>query len=402
MSREMTINFEPNSYEFRANPYPVYEELRKAGPLFYWPENDAWVVVQYDACNQYMRDQRIGFLEYPPNIDPDKDPIFAILSRWMVIRNPPDHTRLRGLVQKAFTPRRVENLRTKVEQIAGELVDTLIERAQSEGSADVIDTLTYPLPVNVIAELLGVPVEDHNYFREWTEKIIRFMDVVDEPGLAADAKESARKMRAYFERMAEERRTHPRDDLLSALLQVEEAGERLDIEELYANCALLLIAGHETTVHMLGNGLLRLLQNPAQLEMLRQDPHLTAGAVEEMLRYDGPVHLTAPRFTLEEMEICGQHFAPKTKIRFLLGSANRDDTQFHAADTFDITRNPNPHLSFVSGIHYCLGAPLARFEAIIALNALLSRVPNLGLADKPLEYRNNFVIRGLTELHVTV
>jgi cytochrome P450 len=311
--------------------------------------------------------------------------------------DPPDHTRLRGLVSKAFTPRTVEQLRPRVIDI----VDELLGRIEAKGSLEVIEDLAYPLPVRVICELMGVPAEDHETFRGWSRDLARGLD----PQELMSQEEVERREQTisqfaeYFTALIEKRRADPRDDLLSALIAAEEAGDKLSPEELLSTCILLLVAGHETTVNLIGNGTLALLRNPDELQRLRDDPSLARSAVEEVLRYDPPVQFTA-RIALEEMDVGGATIKEGGQSILLLAAGNRDPDVFPEPDRFDITRENNHHIAFGFGAHYCLGAPLARLEGEIALGALVRRFDNLSLlADQP-PYKENIVLRGLAELPV--
>jgi unspecific monooxygenase len=315
----------------------------------------------------------------------------------MLDRDPPDHTRLRGLVSKAFTPRVVEGLRPRVQQI----VDGLLDQNAARGSMELIEDFAYPLPVTVICEMLGVPVEDHETFKGWSREMARSLD--PEEFLPQDVVE--RRQRAiesfseYFSRLIEERRARPRDDLLSALIAAEEAGDKLTGPELLAICILLLVAGHETTVNLIGNGTLALLRHPEQLQKLRDDPSLARSAVEEFLRYDPPVQFTG-RVALADMEIGGHVLSKGQQAMLLLASANRDPEVFAEPDRLDITRRENRHLSFGHGIHFCLGAPLARVEGEIAFSGLVRRFEGLHLLTEAPEYKENIVLRGLASLPV--
>jgi cytochrome P450 len=264
---------------------------------------------------------------------------------------------------------------------------------------DLIADLAYPLPVTVIAAMLGIPEADRDAFHEWSDALARSLDLTEDPAVYDRATVAAATFTEYLHELADRRRAEPRDDLLSALVAVEEAGEHLTESELYATCALLLVAGHETTINLIGNGTLALLQNPAQLQLLRQEPTLLRPAVEELLRYDSPVQMTS-RIVLAPLTVRGKTLARGQQVSFMLGAANRDPEVFANADRLDIQRKNNPHLAFGSGIHYCLGAPLARLEGQIAFETLLRRLPNLALATTTPVYRDNYVLRGLETLPV--
>jgi cytochrome P450 len=313
----------------------------------------------------------------------------------MLFQNPPDHTRLRGLVQKAFTPRRIELLRTQIQQIT----DGLLDQVQARQTIDLIPALAYPLPVAVIAALMGVPAEDHTKFHAWSNALVDSLDLVPDPDLAERLALAERGFRTYFDDLIRERRRNPGDDLLSALIAAEEAGDRLSSDELYFSARLLLVAGYETTVGLIGNGVLALLRNPAQRKLLQEQPGLIANAVEELLRYDGPIQMIG-RTLLETVEWQGVVFTKGQGVALLTGAANHDPALVERPDQLDITRPPAQHLAFGSGIHYCLGAPLARIEGQIALQTLLRRFPDLQLAEEAPPHRNNFVFRSLQRLPV--
>jgi cytochrome P450 len=317
----------------------------------------------------------------------------------MLDRDPPDHTRLRGLASKAFTPRVVEALRPRIQQI----VDDLLAGVEPRGGMDLIEEFAYPLPVIVICEMLGVPVEDHERFKGWSLDLARGLDSV----LLGPDSEVARRSGAarealteYFRGLIGTRRVSPRADLLSALIAAEEAGDRLTEHELLATCILLLVAGHETTVNLIGNGTLALLRHPDQLRRLRENPGLIAGAVEELLRYDGPVQRTA-RTPTADVVIGGRTIGKGEIVMPFLGAADRDPAQFPDPDRLDIARSDNRHVAFGWGIHFCLGAPLARVEGQIAIGTLVHRLPKLALATDTPEYRPSLTLRGLHALPLT-
>jgi pimeloyl-[acyl-carrier protein] synthase len=392
------ITFNPMDAEFIANPYPTYHRLRAEDPVHHNPLG-FWVLTRYEDVLGALRDPRfakeaiaafvaarLGFA--PPGIG---------LS--MLDRDPPDHTRLRGLVSKAFTPRVVEVLRPHIQQI----VDGLLERTETAGSMDLIEDFAYPLPVIVICELLGVPVEDRDRFKQWGLAIARGLDAIWLPpdsGVAARSMASRHALSDYFRALIAERRASPRSDMLSALIAAEEAGDTLSEDELLATCILLLVAGHETTVNLIGNGTLALLRHPHELRRLRENPGLIASAVEELLRYDGPVQRTA-RIPSEDVTVGGRTIGKGEMVLPFIGAADRDPAQFPDPDRLDITRSDNRHIAFGWGIHFCLGAPLARIEGQIAINALLQRMPKLALATDTPQYRQSLTLRGLSELPVS-
>jgi cytochrome P450 len=318
------------------------------------------------------------------------------LSPSMLRTDPPDHTRLRGLVSKAFTPRTIETLRPRIEAIVSEQLDAVADA----GHMDVIRELAYPLPVIVIAEMLGIPAVDREQFKRWSDEAVASFGVTRISDFVR-SRNAFKELQAYFARVAEERRREPREDLLSALLAAEQEGEKLTLQEVFETCILLLVAGNETTTNLIGNGLLALLRHPEQLELLRKDPSLIAGAVEELLRYDSPVQATS-RFVLEDVALNGNVVQAGQQVIALLGAANRDPEHFEDPDRLDVTRADNQHLSLSQGIHYCLGAPLARLESQVAFLALLERFPNLRLAIDTPQWGDNLILRGLKSLPVSV
>jgi pimeloyl-[acyl-carrier protein] synthase len=388
--------FDPRSPDFRANPYPYYDLLRGAAPVLYWDVWGIWFLSRYDDCSALLRDPRLGHGKLSPQVPDQQQALWKMQSNWMLVKNPPDHTRLRNLVHKAFSPRMVEQMRGQIQTIT----DRLLDRVLGQGSADLIADLAYPLPVTVIAEMLGIPAEDHDQFHAWSNTLARSLDLTDEAQVYDRASEAAEMLTDYLRVTIARRRSDLRSDLLSALIAAEEGGDRLSEHELYATCALLLIAGHETTINLIGNGALALLRHPEALHRLRQAPGRLRTAVEELLRYDSPVQMTS-RVALETIELRGQRIRAGQQVSFLLGAANHDPERFGHPATLDIDRDPNPHVAFGGGIHYCLGAPLARLEGQIALGTVLRRMPDLALAAEHPEYRDNFILRGLRSLPVT-
>ncbi len=391
-------SFNPMDPEFLADPYPTYHRLRAEDPVHHSPLG-FWVLTRYEDVASVLRD--------PCFI---KEPLAALVAARfgaevprgvglsMLDRDPPDHTRLRGLVSKAFTPRVVEGLRPRMQQI----VDGLIARAQSVGSMDLIEEFAYPIPVNVICEMMGVPVKDHERFKGWSLDIARGLDSIWLPPDSEVPRRSAAARHAisdYFRELIAERRASPRGDLLSALIAAEEADDKLNEEELLATCILILIAGHETTVNLIGNGTLALLRHPDELRRLRENPALIGSTVEELLRYDGPVQRTA-RIPSAAVTIGGLTIEAGEMVMPFIGAADRDPAHFPDPDRLDIARSDNRHIGFGLGIHFCLGAPLARLEGQIAINTLVRRLPKLALATDRPEYRQSLTLRGLKTLPV--
>jgi len=398
------VSYNPLDRRYQTDPYPIYRELRERDPFHRSRLAGGWILTRYADVAAVLKDPR--FLADDKKLPFQmkqrqqfiKDGLMEAdeaLSSSMLRSDPPDHTRLRGLVSKAFTPRTIESLRPRIEAIVQELLDN----AATNGQMDIIREFSYPLPVIVIAEMLGVPTEDREQFKRWSDDAVASFGI----GSVHDflrSRDAFRELQSYFERVAEERRREPREDLLSALLAAEQEGDKLTLEEVFATCILLLVAGNETTTNLIGNGLLALLRHPDQLALLRDDPDLIESAVEELLRYDSPVQATS-RFVQEDVAIDGHTVAANQQAIVLLGAANRDPERFSDPDRLDITRQDNQHLSFSHGIHYCLGAPLARLEGQIALLALLDRFPNLRLTSDRPTWGDNLILRGLTSLPVT-
>ncbi len=394
------VLFDPFRPEFHADPYPFYRRLREQDPVHRSPLG-FWVLTRYEDCVAVLRDQRFGREEFQQMLsavygDETEKPA---LPRSMLFRDPPDHTRLRALVSKAFTPRTIEVMRDHIQEI----VDRLLGRALAQGGMDVIEDLAYPLPVTVICEMLGVPVGDHASIRGWSADIARSLDAIGLPSdqsIVDRGRLSRRALADYFRALVPERRANPQPDLLSGLLAAEEQGDKLTEPEVIAMCLLLFIAGHETTVNLIGNGLLALLRHPDQLARVHADPALIPNAIEELLRYDSPVQRTA-RIANTDVDLAGHQVAKGTMVVTALGAANRDPAQFAEPDRLDVTRRDIRHISFGYGIHFCLGAPLARVEGQIALGTLLRRAPGLTLAETSPEWRESSVLRGLKRLRVT-
>ena len=398
----MTSQFNPFDPEVRANPYPWYHQLRAEDPVHpsdFAPDG-VWVLMRYADSLFALRDQRFSANRREARInqdfyDPEVDVGPLGRAQTMLTADPPDHTRLRTLVSKAFTPGAVEAMRPHIQEIVNDLLD----KVQDNGRMDVISDLAYPLPVIVIAEMLGVPPQDRGRFKKWSNAIAVTLDPIVAPEALERAQQSAQELAEYFRGVVEERRRNPKHDLISALLAAEEQGDRLSEDDLYATCMLLLIAGNETTTNLIGNGMLALLRHPDQLQKLRDDPSLIESAVEELLRYDSPVQATG-RVALEDMEIGGKKIAKGDMLVTHLGAANRDPERFPDPDRLDITRNDNRHLAFGYGLHFCLGAPLARIEGQISLSTILRRFPGLRLETEAPERRETITLRGLKSLPV--
>jgi cytochrome P450 len=393
--------FNPLSPDFIRDPYPHYERLRTADPM-HVTAHGAFLASRHAEASLVMRDKRFGkdFVDrtvrrYGPDIM--KEPIFSSMSHWMLQQDPPDHTRLRGLVVKAFTARRVEDMRPRIQEVVDKTIDAIIDR----GHMDLIEDFAFRLPVTIICDMLGIPEEHREVFYTSSRDGGRILDPVPmTPAEITQANAGYGMAKMYFEQLFELRRKNPGDDLTTQLVQAEEAGSKLTNEELTSNIILLFGAGHETTVNLIGNGLLALHRNPDQLALLRANPSLITNAIEEFLRYDSSVQLTG-RVALEEIEDLGGKRIPKGEtVLCLLGSANRDPAVYpDHPDRLDIVRPNVKPLSFGGGIHFCLGAQLARIEAEIAITTLLRRIPGLRLDDaQNPEWRPTFVLRGLKRL----
>lgn len=403
MSQAEPLVFNPLDPAFRIDPYTVYRRLRTEDPVHESPFG-ALVFSRYADCAAIGRDPRASSDSRKSDLyqnaveqgmfDPDQQ---VLDSPPFLFLDPPDHTRLRGLVSKAFTPKVLEGLRPRIQQLVDDLLDDVAEK----GTMEVIEDLAYPLPVIVICEMLGVPPEDHATFKEWSREGARSLDPEEvlPPGVLERRRQAIESFVNYFRSLARERRASPRQDLLSALIAAEEEGDKLTEDELVSTCILLLVAGHETTVNLIGNGTLAMLRHLDQLAKLRDDPTLSPSAVEEFLRYDPPVQLTG-RTALEDIEVGGITIQKGRQAVLLLGAANRDPDRFPDPERLDISREDNQHLAFGFGIHFCLGAPLARVEGEIAFRTLVRRFEGLELLTEEPQYKENIVLRGLQSLPV--
>jgi cytochrome P450 len=395
--------FNPRDPAFIANPYPAFRELRETAPVWRSPFGRTFLT-RYEDASLLMRDRRLGKDYTEPEalirrFGPTAlhEPAVVELSHMMLMRDPPDHTRLRGLVTKVFTARKIEEMRPGIQAIT----DRLLDEVAGASAMDAIRDLAFPLPVLVICELLGIPEEDRARFVTATASGAALLNPVPPTREELDrANEGTLATGAYFEALFEQRRKHPRDDLLTLLVQAEEAGDRLTTEELRANVTLLFAAGHETTVNLIGNGIWSLLGNPSQWAAIRDNPSLIPNAIEEILRYECPVQAVA-RTVAEPIEFGGIEFTKGDLIVALIGAANRDPDVFPDPERMDVTRQRLRPLSFGGGIHFCIGAQLARIEAEVVFSTLLQRMPDLTLVDTAPHWRESFTLRGLTTLPVT-
>jgi cytochrome P450 len=419
--------------EIRSNPYPFYEQLRNHDPVHWDEELGFWVLTRYSDIDALYTDERFsrsqglmrGFQRLSETERQIAERVYQSFSKTVFYADPPYHTHLRGLMNHAFTPRRVERLRPYIQKIVNELLDT----AQAQAEIDVIHDLAYPLPVMVIAELLGLPASDRARFKKWSDDLFAILGTVRHKSsdLLERAAQSLNEMTDYVRDLSHKRRQSPQDDLLTALLSVtadeelacpqphgassfhttgelireQKASPALTEEELVANVNILLSTGHETTTHLIGNGLLALLQHRAQFEKLQTRPALLSAAIEEMLRYDNPVQITY-RSALEDANIKGKSIRKGDLVNTIIGSANRDPRRFSNPDSFEISRNEGRHLGFGMGIHFCIGAPLVRLEAEIVFDTILRRFPHISLETETLEWQEHPIFRGLKSLPVSL
>jgi cytochrome P450 len=403
MPTPLGLGFDPGDPRFVADPYPVYERLRGAAPVVYDEATDHWLVTRFDDVSMSLRDRRFGrtYLHVatheemgrePPPVS--LDPFWHLITSGILDMEPPDHTRVRRLVSRAFTPRMVESMREPVQ----ELTDDLVDSVAGTGEFDLLATIAEPLPVAVIAELLGIPQDDRSLLRPWSADICRMYELHPSERDAQAAVTACVEFSEYLRALSRERRAAPTGDLISEMALVVDDGERLTEDELIGTCVLLLNAGHEATVNVTGNGWWALFRNPASLARLRDDPGLVQPAVEELMRWDTPLQLFE-RWVLEDVEIHGVHVPHGAELGLVFGSANRDPTTFDRPDELRLDREPNPHLTFGAGVHFCLGAPLARLELQTSFATVLRHLPDLELVEEP-QWKPGYIIRGLSSLRV--
>ena len=400
--------YELYSHEFRQNSYAVFAQMRANDPIFKQAGLDGstpiWFVTRYEEVQQVLLDDE-HFVRDPSLVysADEREKIFgspnqlidSMMNNHMLNKDGENHRRLRSLVSKAFTPRVIQNMRPRIEVIARELLD----KVQPDGRMELISDFAFPLPITVIAELLGIPLHNQNQFRTWSNAFVR-------PAITEAEQQAAflllQEFAAYMQNLVADRRVHPGEDLLSRLIHVDEAGDRLNESELFSMLTLLIVAGHETTVALIGNAVLALLQNPQVREKIMRHQDLLPGAVEEFLRYDSPVERPLTRIVKEDIFLGGHQLKRGDLIIPIIGSANRDEMQFLSADVLDVHRKPNAHIAFGKGAHYCLGAPLARLEGEIALRVLFERIPDLALDidAQDLQWRDVPTFRSLVRLPV--
>jgi len=404
----MAFNFEPRSAAFIADPYPALAQARSAASLFHSKKLGGWVAAGFADCKALLKDPRLStdrmtpfFGHLPPQARDAVATLEAMMKRWAVFVDPPIHTRLRGLMNKAFSPRAIESLAPAIQA----RVDTLIDGFADRPQIDFIREFAYPLPACVIADLLGVPIADVDLLKRWSDDLGAFvLTARASPDKYVRAEAAAKEMQSYFDALVAARRMKPGTDAASWLIEAADAIAAMDGPELTATCVLLLFAGHETTTHLLGNGLWALLTHPAELATLRahvDDDAFVAGAVEEMLRWDGP-SLAQVRIAREDIDWNGARLRQGERVFLMLAGAARDPNVCEAPDRFDVSRADMPHLAFGYGIHFCIGAPLARLEARIAFQRLLVRLPKLALVPGPLDWSDNLVVRGLHRLEIAI
>jgi len=397
------VSFNPFDPQLVREPYPVYKALRENDPVHWSQFMEVWVLTRYDDCLAVLRDHaRFSsertratnrFVQQMEAVREQSGPLGRTPT--MLSLDPPAHTRMRNLVNLAFTPRAVERIRPHIREITDELLAAIDDPYRF----DIVAGLAVPLPMIVIAEMLGVPVAERERFKAWSSDIAGTLGAVFQPPEVIErAQRSSIELADYFRDQIDARRRQPRDDLLTALLQAEQQGDLLSEDELLATCILLLVAGNETTTNLIANGMLALIRHPEERRRLQGDPKLIASAVEELLRYDGPAQMTS-RVVLEDTELRGRRFEKGQIVLPVLGAANRDPEQFPDPDRLDLGRQNNRHLALGYGIHYCLGAPLAVAEAQVAISALLARLPEPELAGEP-KWAPSFILRGLRSLPV--
>lgn len=402
-SRPEELVFDLYSPQLLTDPYPIYEKMHQTGHLHYVSSLGFWMLIGYNDVAWVLKDKRFGknfpagmVENYPGNANILQEPAIATLCEWMLVKNPPDHTRLRQLMVKAFSAPRIQAMQPRIEGI----VHSLIDAVEHKKTMDVIQDFSFPLPSLVICDLLGLPKEDHPLFLEKSRIPARLFDMTPlTPEELNNANQETAALMNYFDDLCDKRRCEPEDDLITALVQAEENGDVFSQKELSANIFLLFFAGHETTVNLIANGLLAFYQNPEQLKLLKSDLSLAPNAVEECLRFAPSVQIAGPRTPVEEIMVVGRLFKPGERIVPLIAAANRDPSVYPNPNQMDITRSRIKPLTFGGGMHYCLGAELARIETATAFSVLFERLPNLQLLniENP-KWRKAFTLRGLEEL----
>jgi len=398
-----TIDFSDPAIQ--ADPYPHYRRLREEQPICW--NGRTWLVSRYDDIVALLNDPRMSsarteqtFAVLPPEVRQELTPLRTVLGSRMLLSDPPKHTRLKQIVNKAFTPRMIEGRRQRIQEICHSFIDRVIDR----GELDVMEDLATMLPGWAITDILGVPYEDQPRFTRWARDQVLIYDragmTQDRVGIMRQGQQSMLEMRAYLQEVIEARRQDPQDDLITELIQAEEQGDRLSTDELFGMCVALLVGGNNSTAHLIGNAILTLIRHPEALERLRADPDLIRPATEEVMRYDSPVQATS-RVVRETMEYGGQVFEAGQGIVVLVGSGNRDESQFPDPTTFDLTRQPNRHLTFAHGPHYCLGVSIARTVGQVGILTLVQRCTDLKLVNEQVEWLPGFAFRGPATLPIT-
>jgi len=402
-ARSSHVRLNPKDPHFYQNPYPYYEKIRAEAPIFYWEDFKVWCFVNHADVNAVLRSRKFGTqIDHLASREtlglapiPEHTKVFADMdSNGILGMEPPRHTQIKSLVQKSFVGREIGGFKPRIEELAHQLIDNI----QKQKSTNLLESFATPIPITIITEMLGVPTEMSGQLLAWSHAMVRMYHLGHTQQDETNAVTATLEFSAYLKKYVTLRRSDPQDDLITQLIEVQEEGSKLTEEELIANCVLLLNAGHEATVNVIGNGVYALLKHPDQLQRLREEPTLIDSAVEEMLRYDTPLHFFK-RWVLDDTEIGGNSFPFKTQVAVLLGAANHDPAVFDFPDQLDITRKKNPHISFGGGIHFCVGAPLARLELQTAIPILLERLPDLRLKTEP-RFANTYHFRALESLMV--
>lgn len=397
------VKLNPRDPLFYNNPYPYYEKIRAESPIFYWEDFNIWCFLNHADVGAVLRNRKFGTqidhlgsresLGLPP-IPSEIKEFTDMDANGILGMEPPRHNQIRGLVQKSFMARQIENFKPRIEELSHHLIDQMLQ----EKSANLLESFATPIPITIIAEMLGVPTTMNSQLLAWSHAMVRMYQLGHTAQDELNAVRATQEFSAYLNTHITQRKANPQDDLITLFIEAHTEGNQLTAEELIANSILLLNAGHEATVNVIGNGIFALLKHPEQLQLLRSEPERIESAVEEILRYDTPLHFFK-RWVLEDTEISGKHFPFKSQVAVLLGAANRDPQVFDNPQQFDITRTKNPHVSFGGGIHFCLGAPLARLELQTAIPILLERLPNLRLGQEP-GFTNTYHFHGLDSLIV--
>ena len=404
---QSVLDVDLTSPEALLNPYPLYDQVRTHDPVHWNKADSSWYVMRFDDLMWILRDDRMSSERFKVLVrslsDEEREryaPFIDSVTSWILMSDPPSHTRIRSLVNKAFTPRVIENMRARVQT----LVNGMLDKVQGNGRMDVIADLAVPLPGIVISDMLGVPAKDQPQFKSWSNDISRGLEGAAGTGSVIERLEMGQKslleLSEYFRDVIQNLKANPQDNLLNSLVEVEEAGDRLTEKELVANCVMIMFAGNETTTNLIGNGMLALLQNPNQKQLLQEDGGLIGSAVEELLRFDSLIQKTRRTATID-VELRGKTIKAGDLIAMCYGSANRDPEQFDEPNRLDIKRADNRHAAFAQGLHFCLGAALARMEGQIAIGTMIGRMPDIKLEAKDLERNPSLVFWGLKALHVS-